>query len=290
MLDIRKRTGVVFLVVVMAQVLLVSAQVQTRSGVRVIEAVSFGAFSRVQSVTSSGLRGVGDVWSNYSELRGAREENQALKQRLAETEVRLQEQRALAARTAKLNELLGLKTATPLPTIAAQVIGGNPNATPGIREITIDRGTADGVQLSMAVIAPAGVVGRVVGYPASHAARVQLIIDRNAAAGALIERTRVGGMVVGSAGQPPLALEMISNLADVQQGDAVVSSGIDGIYPKGYAIGWIDGIERGRGLYWGLTVRPAVDFNSLEEVLVVLIPPRPAVIDDEKPAPTESRR
>ncbi|MEX2661524.1 MAG: rod shape-determining protein MreC, partial [Vicinamibacterales bacterium] len=167
MLDIRQRTGWVFFIVMMAQVLLVSAQVQNRSGVPVIEAVSFGAFSRVQSVTSSGIRGVRNVWTNYSELRGAREENQALKQQLAEIEVRLQEQQALAARTAALNELLGLKTATPLPTIAAEVIGGNPNATPGIREITIDRGTADGVHLSMAVIAPQGIVGRVVGYPAA---------------------------------------------------------------------------------------------------------------------------
>src|SRR5687767_9235789 len=179
----RTRAGWVLLAVMLAQILLVSAQVQTRSGVRVIEAVSFGAFSRVQSVTSSGVRGVRDVWTNYSELRGAREENQALKQQLAEVEVRLQEQRALAAQTAKLNELLDLKTATPLPTIAAVVIGGNPNATPGIREITIDRGTADGVELSMAVIAPQGIVGRIVGYPAAHASRVQLLIDHNAAAG-----------------------------------------------------------------------------------------------------------
>jgi rod shape-determining protein MreC len=274
----------------MAQVLLVSVQVQTRSGVRVIEAVSFGAFSRVQSVTSSGIRGVRDVWTNYSELRGAREENQALKQQLAEIEVRLQEQRALAARTAKLNELLGLKTATPLRTIAAEVIGGNPNATPGIREVTIDRGTADGVQLSMAVIAPQGIVGRVIGYPAAHASRVQLIIDRNAAAGALVERTRAGGMVAGTADQPPLAMENVSSLADVKVGDLVVSSGIDGIYPKGYAIGWIETVERGRGLHLQLAVRPAVDFNSLEEVLVVLVPPRPAVMDDEKPPPPETRK
>lgn len=273
-----------------AQVLLVSAQVQTRSGVRVIEAVSFGAFSRVQSVTSSGVRGVQDVWSNYAELRGAREENQALKQQLADLQVRLQEQRALAARTEQLNELLALKTATPLPTIAAEVIGGNPNATPGIREITIDRGTADGVQLSMAVIAPHGIVGRVVGYPAAHAARVQLIIDGNAAAGALIERTRAGGVVVGVQGQPPLAMEMVSSQADVQVGDLVVSSGIDGIYPKGYAIGRIDRVAGGRGLYLDLAVRPAVDFTSLEEVLVVLVPPRPASVDEEKPAPPGSTR
>jgi rod shape-determining protein MreC len=290
MLDIRQRTGWVFFIVMLAQVLLVSAQVQTRSGVRVIEAVSFGAFSRVQRVTSSGIRGVRDVWTNYSELRGAREENQALKQQLAEIEVRLQEQQALAARTSKLNELLGLKTATSLPTIAAEVIGGNPNATPGIREITIDRGTADGVQLSMAVIAPQGIVGRVVGYPAAHAARVQLLIDHNAAAGALVERTRVGGLVRGTGGQGPLEMDMVSNLADVTVGDRVVSSGIDGIYPKGYAIGWIETVERGRPLYFELTVRPAVDFNSLEEVLVVLVPPRPALEDDGKPPPPETRK
>lgn len=273
-----------------AQVLLVSAQVQTRSGVRVIEAVSFGAFSRVQSVTSSGVRGVRDVWSNYAELRGARDENQALKQQLAEMQVRLQEQRAVAARTAKLTELLALKAATPLPTLAAEVIGGNPNATPGIREITIDRGTADGVQPSMAVIAPGGIVGRVIGYPAAHAARVQLIIDRSAAAGALVERTRAGGLVAGAQAQPPLVMEMVSSQADVNAGDLVVSSGIDGIYPKGYPIGWIENVERGRGLYLGLTVRPAVDFNSLEEVLVVLVPPRPALTDEEQAPPPAPAR
>jgi rod shape-determining protein MreC len=281
MLDIRKRTGWIFLSVVLAQVLLVSAQVQTRSGVRVIEAVSFGAFARVQGVTSSGVRGVRDLWDNYAELRGARDENQALKQQLAELELQLQEQRALASRTARLQELLQLQQATPLPTIAAEVIGGNPNPMPGIREITIGRGTADGVQPGMAVMAPRGIVGRVIGQPAARAARVQLLIDRYAAAGALTERSRVGGMVVGVEADPPLAMELVSNLQDVKPGDRVVTSGVDGIYPKGYAIGWVETVEPGRGLYVTISVRPAVDFNSLEEVLVVLVPPGPAVSEDE---------
>ena len=235
----RRRTGVIFVMVMLAQVLLVSAQVQTRSGVRVIEAVSFGAFARVQGVTSSAVRGVRDVWSNYAELRGARDENQALKQQLAELELRLQEQRALAGRTVKLQELLSLQQSTELPTVAAEVIGGNPNAMAGIREITIGRGSADGVQAGMAVISPKGIVGRVIGQPAARAARVQLLIDRQAAAGALTERTRAGGMVVGIAGNPPLAMELVSNLQDVKPGDLIVSSGIDGIYPKGFAIGWV---------------------------------------------------
>jgi rod shape-determining protein MreC len=193
--EVRKRTGVIFVTAIVAQVLLVSAQVQTRSGVRVLEAVSFGAFARVQGVTSSAVRGVRDVWSNYAELRGAREENQALKQQLAAMEIQLQEQRALAARTTKLQELLKLQQSAELPTVAAEVIGGNPNAMAGIREITIGRGTADGVQAGMAVMAPQGIVGRVIGQPAARAARVQLLIDRYAAAGALTERTRAGGMV-----------------------------------------------------------------------------------------------
>ena len=84
----------------------------------------------------------------------------------------------------------------------------------------------------MAVISPKGVVGRVVGPVAAHAARVQLLIDRNAAAGAVTERTRAGGMVVGVDGDPPLAMELVSNLADVKPGDVVVASGVDGMYPR----------------------------------------------------------
>lgn len=279
----RTRTGAVFVVVLLAQVLLVSVQVQTSSGVRVIEAVSFGAFAKVQGVTSSAVSGVRDVWSNYAELRGAREENQTLKTQLADLELRLQEQRALAARSERLQELLDLQQSAGLPTVAAEVIGGNPNPMPGVREVTIGRGTADGVQAGMAVMAPRGIVGRVIGQPAARAARVQLIIDRFAAAGALTERTRAGGMIVGREQDPPLAMELVSNLQDVKPGDLVITSGIEGIYPKGYAIGWVEAAEDGHGLYQNITVRPAVDFSSLEEVLVVLVPPRPALTDTESP-------
>ena len=285
MADIRKRTGIIFLVAIIAQVLLVSAQVQTKSGVRAIEAVSFGIFARIQGTTSSAVRGVRDVWTNYASLRGARDENETLKKQLAEMAVELQAQRGLAARAANFQELLNLKTSIDLPTAAAEVIAGNAN--PGMRQITINRGTADGVLANMAVISPRGVVGRIVGQPAAHAARVQLIIDHSAAAGALTERTRAGGMVVGVDKQPPLAMELVSNLAEVTVNDAIVTSGVDGIYPKGYTIGWVDSVARGPGLYQIITVRPAVDFSSLEEVLVVLVPARPANADvEEKPAAT----
>ena len=283
MLDIRRRTGVLLIVVTVAQLVLISVQVQSKSGVPVFQEVTFGVFARIQAGTWGALRSVRDVWSNYVWLRGARAENETLKKQLAELQVQLQQQQALASRSTKLQQLLSLQTSANLPTLAAEVIAGNPN--PGMLTITIGRGSADGVQADMAVIAPAGVVGRIVGPPAAHASRVQLLIDRNAAAGALTERTRSGGMVVGSDRDPPLAMDLVSNMSDIKPGDLVIASGVDGIYPKGFAIGRVESSERGSGLYRAITVRPSVDFSGLEEVLVVLVPGRSATPEDSAPAP-----
>jgi rod shape-determining protein MreC len=87
-------------------------------------------------------------------------------------------------------------------------------------------------------------------------------------------------MVSGVDKDPPLIMDLVSNLADVKPGDVVVASGVDGIYPKGFVIGRVESSERGGRLYRNITVRPAVDFSSLEEVLVVLVPPRPATPDE----------
>jgi rod shape-determining protein MreC len=274
-----RRPGILFAALIIAQVLLVSAQVQSKSGVRVLELVTFEMFSRVERATAAVVNGVTDVWSNYAALRGARDENQRLRQQVSALDIQLQQQRSLASRSEKLQALLGLKTAANVPTLAAEVIGGNPN--PGVRTITIDRGTADGVTADMGVIAPAGLVGRVIGPVARHAARVQLIIDRNAAAGAIAERSRAGGMILGSDDDPPLRMDLVPNLADIKEGDRIVSSGVDGIYPKGFMIGTVETVERRGGLYLSIAVRPAVQFGSLEEVLVVMVPPRPAQHDED---------
>jgi rod shape-determining protein MreC len=80
-------------------------------------------------------------------------------------------------------------------------------------------------------------------------------------------------------------MDLVSNLADVKPGDLVVASGVDGIYPKGFSIGHVEKAERGPGLYLAIGVRPSVDFSSLEEVLVVLVPPRPAIPEGSGAAP-----
>jgi len=274
MLDIRRRTGYLFLAIMIGHVILISAQVPSKSGPKVLEAVVLGAFAEVERVTAAVTRATSTLWGRYVDLRHVREENEALRQQMADLQVRLQEERALSQRAAGLQELLGLKAQVDLPTLAAQVIAGS--ATPGFQTITIDRGSADGVVSDMAVIGPKGVIGRVIGQPVAHAAQVQLITGRDAAAGAMIERSRASGMVVGGASDPPLALEYVSNLADAREGDLVVTSGIDGIYPKGFPIGLVESAARGPNLYQIVKVRPLVDFSSLETVLVVMTPPSTA--------------
>ena len=271
-IGIRQRTGLLLGTVVLGQIILISAQVNSRSGVPVLETVTLGAFSAIQRVTAAAFDGVRRGWTGYVDLRGIHAENDALKQQADSLQIQLQQQRALAERSRQLERLLQLHDQTALPTTAADVIGVG--ASPDFRTITIDKGTRDGLASDMAVIAPAGVVGRIV-TPSGRAAKVQLLIDRNAAAGAMDERTRVQGVAVGTGGST-LRMEYVAELGEVEPGDTVVTSGVDGIYPKGFVIGRIEHVERAGGAYKTITVRPAVDLRSLETVLVVLAAPAPA--------------
>jgi rod shape-determining protein MreC len=260
-----RRRVLLFAAVMVGHLVLISAQVNTKSGVRVLSAVTFGAFAGVQRAGSAVVGAVTGTWRRYFALHQTALENEALKQQVVALGVQLQEQRALAERGRRLELLLKMQSAIPQRTLAADVIAGD--ASSFFRTVTIDRGTSDGLRADLAVIAPAGVVGRVVGDPASRAARVQLLIDRSAGAGAIVERSRAGGVAVGDGSN--LRLEYVSALADVVPGDMVVTSGLDGIYPKGFVIGRVVSVE-GAATNRTILVRPTVDFSALEEVLVVL--------------------
>jgi rod shape-determining protein MreC len=267
-LDIRWNAGYLFLAVLLGHVILISAQVNSRSGVPLLESVTFGLFAEVQRGSSSGVSGIRTVWNRYGSLRNVERENSELKQKLEAVQVELQERRALADRARGLQQLLELRDRSNLRTMAAEVIASS--ASPDFRTLTIDKGTNQEVRADMAVIAGDGVVGRVV-VPSGRAAKVQLLIDRNAAAGALVARSRARGVVKGG-GDDRLELQFVSEAADVVTGDLVVTSGIEGIFPKGFTIGHVDGVEKTGPSYKRITVKPTVNFSSLEEVLVVLTP------------------
>ena len=271
LLEFRQRTGYLFLVVLLGHVILISAQVQSEKGVPLLSEVAFSVLAEVQRVTSGGFGAVQRGWSSYIGLRGVYKENLALKDELAATRLKAEEQRAIADRTRGLEQLLELKNRLEIKTTAAEVIAAG--VTLDFRAITISKGSLQGIRGDMAVIAPEGVVGRVVATSPT-AAQVQLLIDANAAAGAIIERSRAQGIAVG-AGDRGFILDKVSEASDIVVGDRVVTSGIEGtfaIYPKGFLIGTVSAVKKLGSAYSEILVKPAVDFSRLEDVLVVLTP------------------
>ncbi|MGE0393019.1 MAG: rod shape-determining protein MreC [Vicinamibacterales bacterium] len=264
-LDLRRRNGTLFGVLTLVHVLVISAQVTTRSGLPLPAQLAFGVFADLQQVVAAVSRGLNGAWAHYVDLRRVRTENQRLTDELGALRVRLQQQEALASRAAGLQALLALRDATAFSTSAASIIGGS--SSPEFRTVTIDRGGDHQVEADMPVIAPAGVVGRVIRTTA-RAAKVQLLIDRNAAAGVLIERSRAQGVAMGLGG-PLLRMDFVAGSADVAAGDRVLTSGIDGIYPKGLLVGQVQSVGHEGGTLGDITIRPAVDFGRLEDVLII---------------------
>ncbi len=263
--DFRGRAGYLFLAVVVGQIVLISAQVNSRSGIPLLQAVVFGAFSQVQHVAAGVVGGGRAIWKDYVDLRNVRAENVELRRREVELQVKLQQLRSQVEAAARLQRLLDLREQSGLATMAAQVIAGS--ATPDFRTVTIDKGWRDGVREYTAVLAAPGIVGCVVTL-SRGTAKVQLLVDRNAGIAGLIERSRAQGIVLGT-GDDLLRMEYLAATADVKPGDLVLSSGIDDTYPKGFTIGRVERVERAGTAVRAAYVRPAVDFAALEEVLVV---------------------
>src|SRR5690606_11641658 len=214
LLQTRRGSTLLLVAVIVGHLVLISAQVTSKSGMPVLEAVAFGLVAEVQRLGAGAFDAVASVWTGYIDLRGLREENAQLRQELAEARIRLQQERALAQRSEQFARLLDLRGRIDLETTGANVVAAA--ATPDFRTITIDKGTAAGLRPDMAVLAPEGVVGRVV-VPGSRASKVQLLIDRNAAIGAIVERSRAQGVVMGT-GEQTLRLEFVLDTADISVG------------------------------------------------------------------------
>ncbi len=266
-----RRTFVLFLVLSFAHLLLMSVQMQSRSGVPLLQAGAFGVFAAIQRVMAGVSDTVRSGWSNYVALRGVVAENDALQKQVLSLEGQVQTQAAIVSQTRALEQLLNLQQSLVAQTLAARVIAGDP--APGAFVITIDRGSADGVEPNMAVLGHAGVIGRVINRPTAHAAQVQLLIGHNAGAGGVTEMSEAVGIIKGGAGVPPLEMAYVDLLKDVQVGERVLTSGLDGIFPRGFVIGTIERVVKGSGVYSEIPVRPAVDFSNISMVLVMLTRP-----------------
>jgi rod shape-determining protein MreC len=213
-----------------------------------------------------------DIWDHYFFLVSVVDENNRLRNELWKARAQQHQYRETMLTNERLRQLLDLQQSMQQPLIAAQVIGKDPS--PWFRTIMIDKGSEVGVVKGRPVINPEGIVGLVVEATA-HYAKVMLITDPNSAVDAMVQDIRARGIIKGGmAGN--CSFNYVLRKHNVVVGDSVISSGMDGVFPKGLPIGQVATIvKREAGIFQDVTITPHVDFERLEEVMVVPLPEQP---------------
>jgi rod shape-determining protein MreC len=264
----RYRNVTILMVVLFAQVLGLAVQVRRSAqdeSTRLIRVWAVDAVTPLEKSIVWFQSGISGLWHNYFYLRGVRQQNRELKleiERLRIEQVRLNED---AEQARRLQALLGFKEQFISRTLPAQVIGSS--GSEQSRSIYIDKGSRDGVRPDMAVITADGVVGKVLRV-FRNTSQVLLVNDQTSGVGAILEKSRLQGVLRGT----PLGevvLEKVMSDEAVQPGEKVVTSGGDQIFPKGLAVGTVTKVSPGSELFLNIRVKPAADLSRLEEVLVI---------------------
>jgi rod shape-determining protein MreC len=206
------------------------------------------------------------VQENYLTMSGFKAENERLHRRIQELEVERHRLLEADAVNRKLQQLLEFRSQLPSKAVTASIIANS--ASSWFQGCILDKGSADGVQKNMAVVTPLGVVGKVVSLT-KRSAKVILLTDANSGIDVLVQRTRSRGIVSGSLDNGTV-LKYMKRSEDVQVGDRLITSGVDGVFPKGLLVGTVIKVNKQHlGLFQSVEVLPAVQSSRVEEVLVV---------------------
>ncbi len=263
----RHRSFFVLLAVLVAQLLLLSVQITRNQKVRLIQVWAVAAFNPFQRCLRGTVEGTRRAWRTYHELWQAQQQNEQLHLQLVAARSQVQQLSEQAVEAERLRFLLDFKSRQPFQTTAAEVIATSPGESSNA--VFIDKGTDSGLTPDLAVITPAGIVGKIIAvFP--HSAHVLLMTDVTSGVGCLLERSRVQGVLKGS-GRNLCQLHYILNEEPVSVGDAVLTSGLDQIYPKGLPVGVVLQTAEGN-IYKSIVVRPEAALDRLEAVLVLLRP------------------
>jgi rod shape-determining protein MreC len=265
----RYRNLIVLVGVLFAQILGLAVQVKRTKDsepTRLIRIWTVGAVSPLEKVLVWTQTSSGNLWHNYFYLRGVRAENRNLKaqiERMSLDQVRMSQD---ADQARRLQALLAFKEQYISQTVAAQVIGSSGSELS--RSVYIDKGEHDGIKPDMAVITSDGVVGKVLRVYRSTAL-VLLIDDQTSGVGSILDKTRLQGILRGTP-SGEVVLEKVMSDETVPTGELVLTSGGDGIFPKGLVVGHVTKVTNGSELFLNIRVHPSVNLNRLEEVLVVM--------------------
>jgi len=206
------------------------------------------------------------AWSGYVYLVRTAHENRELKKKLSDAENRLALANEADRENLRLRQLLNFSSERQLRGITAVVIGGDTSGW--VKGIVIDKGSSAGVAPGMAVVHPQGVVGQVVSVTPTSS-KVLLVSDHASGVDVLMAASRARGVIEG-AGERSCELKFVTKESQAAIGEQIITSGMDGVYPKGIVVGYITQVgDSAAGLFQPVEVKPAVDFSRLEEVLVV---------------------
>jgi rod shape-determining protein MreC len=222
----------------------------------------------IQSALARVNRSAVGVWSTYQDWKNVRAENHRLRDEAQQLRVEALQVNETVEENRRLRRLLALKEAMPLETLSGEIIAREWGGW--VRSLTVNRGRSDHVTRLTAVIAPDGLIGRVVDVrPGSSV--VQVLIDPASTVGAHAVRSRTAGIVEGDPRGTMRFKYMARDGSGLQVGDLVVTSGSGGLFPRGIPIGRVRTIDdRGSALFHYAQLAPSVDFARIDEVLLVV--------------------
>lgn len=190
----------------------------------------------------------------------------------------------LGAENSSLRKLLNLQQQSQFKTIAAEILFNPVN--PISQRIVINRGEADGIKLGMPVASDAGIMGQVIRV-FKNSSEVTLLEDRDMAIPIQVARNGLRGALFGMGRGEPLELRYISSIADLDVGDFLTTSGIDGTYPPGFPVALITRIERSADSSLpAITCKPLADINRYRHLMVIFY--QPSTIAPPPPPPTST--
>jgi rod shape-determining protein MreC len=257
-----------FLLVVLSlgQLLLMAGSVRRDAGATLLETTLAKAGEPVVALSRGAGRSLDALFGSFRELARARADNARLKLEVERLRSEVNRSREAVAENERLRRLLGMREALAPRSVAATVIARS--LTGSTRMIVLDQGRRAGLREDLPVVAWGGAVGRVV-LAGEDYAKVRLITDPNSGVAGLVQRTRAEGMVEGRAAGP-LEMTYVPKYADVLVGDRVVTSGLDGVFPKGFGIGTVVAVEEPAGsTVKRILLEPEMPFEAVEEVLVL---------------------
>jgi rod shape-determining protein MreC len=267
----KERAALIMIPMLVLQLALLSLQIEDTSGTMLFKTWTLALQAPILSASSGISNGVKDVWRNYIWMVGARAENEHLKQTVNRLLLENNAYVQIQQENARLRQLLLLNESIAIKSVGARVIARVPDFLSNL--VYINRGSADGVRADAAVLCSDGIIGRVI-LVSKNESQVQLITNPDASAGVILERTRTPGVLKGSGGAL-LDMAYVGNVENVEVGDIVLTSGLDGIYPNGLPIGKVVDSRKGKGVFRTIKVEPRVDLIRLEEVSVLLALPDP---------------